>query len=354
MTSRSRNALIGLFVIGGLVCLAILIIKFGEGRGLFSNRYIVKAKFESIIGVREGTDVNLAGVWVGTVQKVKLMDTKIPVSGAVAWLEIDESYTVPKDSVAYVYTPILGQPIINIHPPRIPTETLPRDGSGSIRGEVKNPLETAVDPELLNTLSTTTKEIRALAHSLNSLTQKRYMTEGEKVDVEKLSPNLYAAVIRLHNILEHFDKFLGDPEVQSDIRQTVENFRQTSEQAKTAVAELENFGKKASQTVQHAREALDTVTERVNITMDNTNQHVDKVARQVATNLDKVSQLLDYLNSAGQDLAEGEGTMGMLLRDSRFYDSLLLTVQRIGQAANELKVLVIQWQRKGLISSVQQ
>ena len=57
--------------------------------------------------------------------------------------------------------------------------------------------------------------------------------------------------------------------------------------------------------------------------------------------------------SIARDLAEGDGAMGMLLRNSRFYDSLLLTVQRIGQTANELKVLVIQWQRKGLMSSVQ-
>jgi ABC-type transporter Mla subunit MlaD len=119
------------------------------------------------------------------------------------------------------------------------------------------------------------------------------------------------------------------------------------------VASLENFGNEASETARQARESIDVLVEKVNTTVDNTNQHMDKVARRVTDNLDSLSQLLDYLNSAGRDLAEGNGTLGMLLRDARFYDSLLLTVERLGQAASELKVLVIQWQRKGLMSGVQ-
>ena len=40
------------------------------------------------------------------------------------------------------------------------------------------------------------------------------------------------------------------------------------------------------------------------------------------------------------DLAEGKGTMGMLLRDPKFYDELMLTIKRLGTAALEFQVLI--------------
>ena len=61
MTDRNRNVLIGLFVLVGLGCLAVLIVLFGESRGIFSQRYVLRAKFDRIAGVRESTDVKLAG-----------------------------------------------------------------------------------------------------------------------------------------------------------------------------------------------------------------------------------------------------------------------------------------------------
>jgi ABC-type transporter Mla subunit MlaD len=49
--SKRRNALIGLFVLGGFICLAILIVKFGETQAWFGNRYRIKATYDRIAGV---------------------------------------------------------------------------------------------------------------------------------------------------------------------------------------------------------------------------------------------------------------------------------------------------------------
>lgn len=348
MTTRNRNALIGLFVLGSLICLAALIILFGEGRGFFSEYYTIDAQFDSIIGVRQGTDVHLAGVWVGKVQKVELVNREVPSEGARAILEIRQDYSIPAGSVAEVQTPILGQPIINITPPLSSAQPLPYK-DGKINGVVKNPLETAVDPEFIDSLQTTTEQIRVLARSLNYLTEKRYLEEGEVVDAERLTPNLYSAIVRLHNVLTHFDEVLGDPEVKSNVRVTVENFRKTSERAQVAIDNLAKFGQDAQAAAQEARQVL----AKAGTTLDSTHTHIDDLSDRLAGNLDQVSRFLDYMTAAARDMAEGQGTVGMLLRDPKFYDSLILTVERIGKAAEELKVLVIQWQREGLISSFQ-
>ncbi|MHC4800172.1 MAG: MlaD family protein, partial [Planctomycetota bacterium] len=148
MTERNRNALIGLFVLGGLICLGTLIVKFGESRGLFGKRYVVNAKFERIARVKEGTDVNLAGVWAGSVFKIDLVDRFNPSEGVIVAMEIGKEFSVPRDSVATVITPLMGQAVINIIPPTTPTEPLPQDGSAEpIDGILKNPLETVIDPK---------------------------------------------------------------------------------------------------------------------------------------------------------------------------------------------------------------
>ena len=125
MTDRNRNVLIGLFVLVGLGCLAVLIVLFGESRGIFSQRYVVRAKFDRIAGVREGTDVNLAGVWAGNVTKVELIDPGEPGKGVYAVMQIDQQYVVPRGAVASVVTPIMGQAAINIIPPTAAAAPLP-------------------------------------------------------------------------------------------------------------------------------------------------------------------------------------------------------------------------------------
>ncbi len=347
MTDRIRNSLIGLFVLGGLIALAVMIVLFGEGRGLFSKGYIVVAKFDSVIGVRQGTDVNLAGVWVGKVTTVELIDKNNPTKGARALMEIDQNYAIDKNSIANVYTPILGQPVINIEPPLVPTRFVPKDGTGEITGKVRNPLETAGDPELMNNLKNTTEQIRLLALSFNQLISRRSLTEEEALDVHHLAPNLYSAVVRLDAILKHFDTILGDPEVQSNLKMALANFREASEGAKTAANNLGKLGEEARLTVGDAR----GVVVKLDQTVENANRRIEDLGAKLALNLDKLSRFIDYLNVVGRDMAEGNGAIGMLLRDTKFYDELLLTVQRIGQAAGELKVLVVQWQREGLLSS---
>ncbi|NLX13947.1 MAG: MCE family protein [Phycisphaerales bacterium] len=349
MTERVRNSLIGLFVLGGLVSLAVLIVLFGEGRGMFSTGYIVIAKFDSVMGVRQGTDVNLAGVWVGKVNKVELIDESNPTAGARALMEINQNYLIDINSIANVYTPILGQPVINIEPPSMPSRPVAKDGTGWIPGVVKSPFDTVMDPQLINSLENATEQIGLLAASFNKLISRRTLAPGETPDAEGLAPNLYTAIVRLDAILKHFDTVLGDPEVQSNLKLTMANFREASENAKTAAATLGQLGEDARLAINDTRE----VVVKLDHTVENTNQQIENLGAKFALNLDKLSRFMDYLNVVGRDMAEGEGAIGMLLRDAKFYEELMLTVQRVGQVAGELKVLVIQWQREGLLSSFQ-
>jgi len=351
MTDRNRNVLIGLFVLVGLICLAVLIVLFGESRGIFSQRYELRAKFVRITGVREGTDVKLAGVWVGNVNRVELIDPVKPGEGVYAVIEIDNQYVVPRGSVANVVTPIMGQAAINIIPPTTVTEPLPQDGTAIIQGLVKNPLETVIDPKMMATLEKTTAQIGILAEALTpaakaveELLQTRTVAEVDKAP-ETVTANLSTAVERLHDVLKHIDTVLGDPATQSNLKETLANFKAASEEAKLAAASLKTFGEKA----RAAAVGANKVVTNFDATIDMANRHIDALGQRLLVNADKLSKVLDYIASAGRDMAEGDGTVGMLLRDPKFYDELMLTTKRLGAAAVELEILVKQWQKDGLL-----
>jgi ABC-type transporter Mla subunit MlaD len=357
MTDRSRNAVIGVFTLGGLLCLGTLIMLFGETRGLFQQEYPIRAKFDTDKppNIRQGTEVTIAGVPVGSVGKIELVDVDAPGRGLFASLWVSQKYGVPRGSVARVVMPLMGNPRIDIQPPTgvVGAVHLPRDGTGEIRGEVVNPLESVIDPKLMGTLDKTLEQIGQLASALTpaadaftDLLERRPIDEVESPEaaIQGMTANLSTAIQRLYNVLTHFDTVLGDPAVQSNVKLALDNFRVASEGVKVAVEDLKQFSEQARSVANAARGTMDKVDQTVVMT----NQHIDALGRKLTTDADKLSRLLDYFLAVGQQLAEGDGAAGMFLRDTKLYDELLLTFQRMGAVAAEMQTLVKQWQTQGV------
>lgn len=269
-------------------------------------------------------------------------------------MDIEPRYSIPKGSKAFAMTPLMGQANVNIIPATDTSELLPQDGTGGIVGTVTGPLDQVIDPKMMDVLEATVKQIGTLADALTpaakavtTLLERRTVEEIDKPTTapEKVTANLSTAVERLHKVLKHFDTVLGDPAVQSNVKDTLANFKAASEEARQAAAGLKAFGEQAQQAAAGAKGLIG----KVDATMDTTHKYVNELGQRLVVSAEQISKLLTYLNSAGRDIAEGQGTVGMLLRDPKFYDELMLTVQRLGNAASELQVLVKQWQNQGLL-----
>lgn len=365
MTDRNRNAMIGLFALGGIICLGWLMVLFGESQGMFKREYFVLAKYDPTlaVNVRAGTEVYLSGVLVGSVGRVELVDQARPSKGLYAVLSIDQRYSIPQSSTAQVVMSLMGQSSVNIKPPDLPEPPegealkppayLPRDGAAIIRGEVINPLDTVIDPVLKGTIQKTTLQIGDLAEALTptaraltSLLEPRSITQVESPQAmaEGITANLSTAIERLHRVLRHFDIVLGDPAVQSNVKLTLDNFRAASEDAKVAVESLRLFAADARVVAQRAQGTLTKVDQ----TVDDTHGHIDELGKRLTENADKLSRLLDQFLVVGYNLSEGQGTAGLLLRDTKFYDELMLTIQRLGGAAAEMQDLLNRWKEQGI------
>jgi ABC-type transporter Mla subunit MlaD len=365
MTERNRNALVGFFVLGGLLCFGILLVWFGESKFHFLGKgYTLQIRFNTVSGVREGTEVRLAGVPCGRVLSVDLKQAANPTEGVIANVEVRPKFSIPSGWIAYVETPLMGQAVINILPPtgRIATSMpapavafLPRTGAGVMGGEVVNPLEKLVSPEFLASLEKTTAQIGTLAEALTpaanaitNLLEPRPTSEVENPASRGLRmANLSTAIEQLYNVLKHMDAVLGDPESQQNLKVTLANFRVASEEAKAAVAGFKAFSGELHVVATQASGVLDNVNGTVTVTRES----IDALGRRLLMNTDQLSKLLDQLIATGQNLNHGEGTVPMLMHDPKLYEELMLTTRRLGAAAEELRVLIKQWQKGGILSA---
>jgi phospholipid/cholesterol/gamma-HCH transport system substrate-binding protein len=103
---------VGIFLVIGLICLGYLSIKLGDVNLFRKDDYRVKARFANISGLKEGADVEIAGVPVGKVSKISLDDYD-----ALVEMIINPDIKLQEDSIASIRTQgIIGDKYVKITP----------------------------------------------------------------------------------------------------------------------------------------------------------------------------------------------------------------------------------------------
>jgi len=108
---RRVEMIVGIFVIVGLLAISWLAIKVGQGGTLGESGYPLVANFNDAGGVREGSDIMMAGVIIGRVNAVKLTDN----DHATMTLSIQQDVKIAEDAFASIRTKgIIGDRYIRI------------------------------------------------------------------------------------------------------------------------------------------------------------------------------------------------------------------------------------------------
>jgi len=96
----------------GIICFAYLAIKLGKIDLFHQNSYEIHALFSSISGLKEGANVEMAGVKIGTVKRVTLDPQRYE---ADVYLTINKDVRITSDAIASIKTAgIIGDKYISI------------------------------------------------------------------------------------------------------------------------------------------------------------------------------------------------------------------------------------------------
>ena len=97
MNHSRTDVLVGIFVLGGVICLGYLAIRLGKLE-LFGNAgYVVYADFASVDGLKLGDPVEIAGVKVGKVESLALADDRARIT-----VRLDPQVKLQEDAIASV------------------------------------------------------------------------------------------------------------------------------------------------------------------------------------------------------------------------------------------------------------
>ena len=147
--------------------------------------------------------------------------------------------------------------------------------------------------------------------------------------------------MRLDAAVKHWNDVLGDPEVKSQLRTSIENLHTMTEDGKLMLTEM----KAAAGDAQAAAAEAKALIEQTSNAITHIDGNVERVARAFTDDLEIASSLLTRLHSIVEKIDRGEGTMGLLLTDNRLYESLLLTFRRLAETTEEFRLLVKEWQK---------
>ncbi len=114
MRKFNLEIMVGLFVVVGFFCFVWLSVRLGDINLFGSPTYQLTASFGSVSGLKNGSVVEIAGVKVGKVEKIRFDTVKYE---AVVTLAIDSDVILREDSIASVRTAgIIGERYINVSP----------------------------------------------------------------------------------------------------------------------------------------------------------------------------------------------------------------------------------------------
>jgi len=103
---------VGLFMIVGIACLGFLSVKLGRMEPLGGGGYMVHAVFSESGGLRTGAAVVIAGVEIGRVKSITLVDYQ-----AFVLMNIEEDVKLQEDCIASIKTRgLIGEKYVDITP----------------------------------------------------------------------------------------------------------------------------------------------------------------------------------------------------------------------------------------------
>src|SRR5690348_15105543 len=110
----SRNMQVGLFVSIGTVLLIVALYLIGDKQNLFGSTFRISAKFYNVNGLMVGNNVRFAGIDIGTVEEIEIInDSSVNV---IMVLEERVQPYIKKNAIASIGTDgLMGNKLVNIN-----------------------------------------------------------------------------------------------------------------------------------------------------------------------------------------------------------------------------------------------
>ncbi len=275
-TEVKQNIKLGAFVLVGVALFAVSAFFIGSENNLFTPTFTVKSVFKNVEGLKQGDNVWLSGVKIGTVKNVKIIsEGKVAVT---LLLKDKQNEFIRKNATAYVGSDgLVGNKIVVIRP---------GDAKETIKdNDTINAMSPADTQELINIAKDVGQNTKSLTYDLKTLSKK--LSDGQGIVGELMNDGPFAQDLR---------------QTVSSLRSVGTNMKQASSEMNALVYEMRN-----GRGVIHKLVSDTAMAGVFDKTLDNLKK-VSNNAAKMATELESVVAKVNRHDNA----------IGLLLSDTTF------------------------------------
>lgn len=374
---RLSQVRVGIFVLFGLAILAFLIMNSTGDFNPFEKKLPLKARFMAADGLREGSEVQLAGVRIGRVDSVRLLPPESEDDAKIeAVMTVDQelngrpiSEQIRTDSTAQLVAVSLlaSDKLINIAPGTTRGDAVPENFVLEARGSTTINNLTETGNELLD-------QIRRLAIPANEILTKANRGEGtlgRVVNDESLYRNLDTTIAeakttvrQLQQTLDRVNRGEGTAGALLNDRELYNNLNKSVLQIEAITSEIRagrgTAGKilRDEELYNDTRAAitdLRTATNKINILIDDVSAgkgtigklfNDDKLYGDASLTLERFNGAAVRIEALLADAQAGKGTLGRLVNDETLYTNANSTIQSINKFSDNASRLIDDFRRE--------
>ena len=276
----TKNIRVGLLVLTGTAFLIVALYLIGNKKNLFGSTFHIYANFHDVNGLMPGNNVRLAGIDVGTVESVTIINDSTLNVGMV--IEDKVQAFIKKSARASVGTDgLIGNKLVNIN------SVL--DESPAVEdGDVLVALKPLGTDEMMRTLNITNNNVKDITEDLKNIAQKFN------------SPNSVWSI-------------LMDTVVAENVKEAIVSIKITGERTAMITGDL-------SKIMRDIKEGKGSFGALLTDTVFSSKLHQSVVSIKMIT--DSLALVSGDLHSISSQVKNGKGTIGALIMDTTLVTNL--------------------------------
>jgi len=305
---NSRNATkVGFFVLLALILIALLLVNFSKGRGLFTPSYLVYVGSENVGGLKAGASVLMSGVPVGSVDSIDLTKDGRSV---VITTRILKQFAIHRDARFEIeQSGFLGDQFVSI-----------------VAGKNEEPMLQDGD--------------RVVAQQPFNIQEAARSAMG-------LMSKLDAALIRINGAVDRVDRTLLNEAVLTNLSASAVNIRSVSARADALVSDAQSLVHSQSPVIASVISNFNTLSFTLVGVSSNLSVTLDAARPEVVSVLHNASDAVQEIKTIAGDLQSGRGVAGALLKD----EAMRL---QFGSAVTNLNIVSSNLARFGILYTPKQ
>jgi len=282
---------LGIFILSGILLMVITLFLIGKNQHLIGSHYTLRTHLRNVSGLRVGNNVRYAGIEVGTVKTIAIInDTTVEVTMLI---NKEMKTVIRKNAVASLGADgLMGNKVVNIVP-------------------VEGGTELAADNNLL--ASQKSVEFDDILRTLAST--------GENINV--ISSDLKITVARINNS-KGIWKLLSDSGLAVSLKKTTHNLERATHNADMITRDVQGM----ISDVRSGRGPVGTLIADTAMAESLRSsvfqlQTVSSNANKLAVDLDRMAQSLN------EDIQDGNGSVNLVLSDTALAGNIKRTIVNV-------------------------